>query len=294
MEKTTNKKKLGGYPAIGVVISTTLALFVIGLFGLLIIYSTQLEKQVRQNIRLQVYLRSNITETQRLQIENKILSQDYAYKEKGKAIVFVPKDVAAKELIAQTGEDFVKLIGENPLKDAYLVSIDPAYHSKDQIEKIMADIAKMNGVFDVFYIKELIEKVNDNAMRIGFVLSGVIIILLITVVLLINNTLRLAMFSQRFLIRSMQLVGAKNGFIQRPFLFRAAGYGIISGIIAAVILYALSDYAQREVTELSEVHNQDQFLVLICIMLLLGIIVAVVSTYFSIQKYLRMSLDQLY
>jgi cell division transport system permease protein len=294
MDKGTRKKKLGGYPAVGVVISTTLALFVVGLFGLLIIYSTQLEKQVRQNIRLQVYLKSNITETQRLQIENKILSQSYTFKEKGKAIEFVSKDDAAKKFIAETGEDFTKFIGENPLKDAYLVSIDPAYHTKQQMEKIKTDIEKMKGVFQVFYVEGLIESINDNVVRIGLILTGVIVILLITVVLLINNTLRLALFSQRFLIRSMQLVGAKNWFIQRPFLLRAAGYGLLSGIVAGIILYLLSDYARREVTDLSLLHNQEQFLLLLSVLLILGIMVAVSSTYFSIQKYLRMSLDQLY
>jgi cell division transport system permease protein len=294
MEKVTRKKKLGGYPAVGVVISTTLALFVVGLFGLLIIYSTQLEKQVRQNIRLQVYLKSNITETQRLQIENKILSQNYTYKEKGKAITFVSKDEAAKKFIAETGEDFTKFIGENPLKDAYLVSIDPAFHTKQQMETIKADIEKMKGVFQVFYVEGLIETVNDNVVRIGLILSGVIIILLITVVLLINNTLRLALFSQRFLIRSMQLVGAKNWFIQRPFLLRAAGYGLLSGVVAGIILYLLSDYAKQEISDLSLLHDQEQFLMLLSLLLVLGIIVAVSSTYVSIQKYLRMSLDQLY
>jgi cell division transport system permease protein len=294
MEKVTRKKKLGGYPAVGVVISTTLALFVVGLFGLLVIYSTQLEKQVRQNIRLQVYLKSNITETQRLQIENKILSQAYTNKENGQPLVFISKDEAAKKFIAETGEDFTKFIGENPLKDAYLVSIDPSFHTKQQMETIKTDIEKMKGVFQVFYVEGLIESVNENVVRIGLILGGVIVVLIVTVVLLINNTLRLALFSQRFLIRSMQLVGAKNWFIQRPFLMRAAGYGLLSGGAAGLILYLLSDYAKKEITDLSLLHNQDQFLILLSILLVLGIVVAVSSTYFSIQKYLRMSLDQLY
>jgi cell division transport system permease protein len=296
MEKVTHKKKLGGYPAVGVVVSTTLALFVVGLFGLLLIYSQQLEQQVRENIKLQVYLKSNLTQNQRLQIENKLLSQDYTYKEKGKskAIMFVSKDEAAKKFIAETGEDFTNFIGENPLKDAYLVSIDPAFHSKEKIEKIKSDIQKMNGVFQVFYVEGLIEAVNQNVVKISLLLTGIILILLITVALLINNTLRLALFSQRFLIRSMQLVGAKNWFIQRPFLLRAAGYGLISGIVASSILWLLSDYAQEKISDLILLHDKNQFLFLLGILLVLGIIVAVVSTYFSIRKYLKMSLDELY
>jgi cell division transport system permease protein len=294
MEKVSHKKKLGGYPATGVVISITLALFVIGLFGMLIIYSQQLEKQVRENIRIQVYLKSNLTETQRLQIENKLQSLDYISKDKKKSVTFVSKDEAAKKFIAETGEDFTKFIGENPLRDAYLISVDPTYHSKEKMEKIKASLLKMNGVFQVFYVEGLIETVNDNVTKIGLFLGGVILILLITVILLINNTLRIALFSQRFLIRSMQLVGAKRSFIQQPFLLRAAGYGLLGGLIASLIIWALSNYAQQRIADLTLLHQQDQFLMLQGILLLLGVIVTVISTFFSIKKYLNMSLDELY
>lgn len=294
MQQSTRKKKLGGYPAVGVIVSVTLALFVVGLFGQLIIYSQQLERQVRQNIRLQVYLKSNLTENQRLQIENKLLSQQFTSKEKKGAVAFVSREDAAKKFIAETGEDFTKFIGDNPLKDAYLVAIDPAFHTKPQLEKIKTDIQKMNGVFQVFYVEGLIESVNDNVMKIGLFLGGLILVLLITVVLLINNTLRLALFSQRFLIRSMQLVGAKNWFIQRPFILRAAGYGLLSGAIASLIMWILSDYARAKITDLNLLHQPDQFMILIVLLMLLGITVAVISTFFSIRKYLKMSLDQLY
>jgi cell division transport system permease protein len=129
MHKNSNKKKLGGYPAIGVVFSITLSLIVMGIFGLLLIYSQELEQQVRQNIRVQVYLKSNVTENQRLQIENKLASQEYVSKENGPGVVFVSKEDAAKKFIEETGEDFVDFIGENPLRDAYLISIAREYNS---------------------------------------------------------------------------------------------------------------------------------------------------------------------
>jgi len=294
MEKPKNKKKLGGYPAIGVVLSITLSLLVIGVFGILVIYSQELEQQVRQNIRVQVYLKSNLTETQRLQIENKLLSQDYVSKENGTGVVYVSKDDAAKKFIEETGEDFIKFIGENPLRDAYLISIDRKYHSMKQIEKIKNEIQNMSGVFQVFYVEGLIESVNSNVNKIGLILLGLISVLLITVVLLINNTLRIALFSQRFLIRSMQLVGAKKWFILKPFLFRASGYGLLAGINASALLWSLSKYAQNKIEDLSILHNQNQFLTLLGILWIVGIAVAVVSTLFSIRRYLRMSLDQLY
>jgi len=294
MERTVRKKKLGGYPGIGVVISIVLALFVIGLFGVLVIYSRGLENLVRSNIHMQVYLKSNLTETQRLQIENKLLSQDYVSKAGGTGIQYVSKDEAAKKFIAETGEDFTKFIGENPLHAAYLVSIDPAFHSPAKMTKIKADIQKMNGVFQVYYVETIIQSVNDNVSRIGYFLIGLSAVLLIAVVLLINNTLRLALFSQRFLIRSMQLVGAQRWFIQRPFLVRAAGYGLLAGVITCVLLWQLSMYAQSKIDDLSLLHNQSQFLLLLAGLTVLGILVAVTGTFFSMRKYLRMSLDQLY
>lgn len=294
MEKGTHKKNLGGYPATGVVISITLALFAVGLFGLLMIYSQQLEKQVRQNIRMQVYLKSNISETHRLEIKNKLLALDYISKDEDRALTFISKEDAAKKFIAETGEDFTSFLGENPLRDAYLVGIDPKYHTHDQMETIKAELQKINGVFQVFYVEGLIEAVNDNVTKIGMVLAGLIFLLLLTVALLINNTMRIALFSQRFLIRSMQLVGARKWFIQRPFLIRAAGYGLLSGVVASCIIWLLSDYAQEKITDLKVLHQQQQFFMLLGTLMLLGILVAVLSTFFSIRKYLRMSLEELY
>lgn len=294
MEKGTHKKKLGGYPATGVVISITLALFVVGLFGLLLIYSQQLEVQVRQNIRMQVYLKSNVSETQRLEIKNKLLAFEFVSKDEARGLTFISKEEAARKFIAETGEDFTNFIGENPLRDAYLVGIDPTYHSHEQMEVIKADLQKMNGVFQVFYVEGLIEAVNDNVTKIGLVLASLILILLVTVALLINNTLRIALFSQRFLIRSMQLVGAKKWFIQRPFLIRAAGYGLLSGCVASCVIWLLSDYAQKSITDLKVLHHQEQFMLLLVVLLVMGIVMAVLSTFFSIRKYLKMSLEELY
>ena len=294
MHKSTRKKKLGGYPATGVVISITLALFVVGLFGILLIYSNQLEKEVRQNIRMQVYLKSNVSETQRTEIKNKLLALDYVAKGEHQALTFVSREEAAKKFIAETGEDFTSFLGENPLRDAYLVSIDPKYHTNDQMEKIRTEIQKMNGVYQVFYVEGLIESVNQNVAKIAVVLVGLILLLLVTVALLINNTLRIALFSQRFLIRSMQLVGARRWFIQKPFLIRAAGYGLLSGVIASIIIWLVSDYAQKKIEDLKALHNQEQFMVLLAMLLVTGMVIAVLSTYFSIRKYLRMSLEELY
>lgn len=293
--KYTSHKKPGSYPTIGVIVSITLALFVVGLFGLLIIYSVQLERVVRENVKMQVYLNGNLKETQRLQIENKIISMNFVNRSvDGKGIVYISKEEAAKKFIGETGEDFTKFIGDNPLKDAFLISIDPGFHSKAEIEKIKKEIESINGVFEASYVEGLIESINQNIKKIGLVLLGLVSLLLLTVILLINNTMRIALFSQRFLIRSMQLVGAKQSFIQKPFLVRAALLGLTGSVIAIILLFSVINYAQSEIEDLSLLHNQEHFLILGGGMMATGILISVISSFFSTRKYLHLSLDELF
>lgn len=295
MQQSYTRKKLGSYPSVGVVISITLALFVTGLFGLLIIYSQELERVVRENIKLQVYLKSNLTETQRTQVEKKLEQLPYINKAVTEdPIAFISKEDAAKKFIAETGEDFNQFLGENPLHDAYVLTIDPSYHSKASVDKIKVELEKMNGVFEVFYVEGLIESINENVTRLGIILAAIIALLLITVVLLINSTLRLALFSQRFLVRSMQLVGARKWFIQRPFLIRGMAYGILSGILASAGIWLMVNYANQNIEDLALIQNKDRMITLSICLIMVGMIVAVTSSYFAIRKYLRMSLDELY
>lgn len=293
--KYLSRKKLGSYPTVGVVISITMALFVIGLFGLLIMYSIELERAIRKNVKLQVYLNSTLTTPQRLQLERKLLAMPFIAKESiDNKLLFISKEEAAEKFIQQTGEDFTKFLGDNPLKDAYLIPIDPSYHSTTAINKIKKEIEKDAGVFQVAYVEDLIDSINKNIKNISLILVGIACLLLLTVVLLINNTMRIALFSQRFLIRSMQLVGAKQWFIQRPFLTRAAFLGIVSGALAMTVLYLSVRYAQNKIEDITLLHNEQQFLYLTGCVISTGILIAVISTYYSIRKYLRLSLDELF
>lgn len=291
--KFNTKKKLGSYPYISVVFSITLALFVIGVFGSLVIYSKELERLVRENVKIQVYLKNQITETQRGQIEKSIASKPFISKNQN-AIQFISKDEAAKEFIKETGEDFKKFLGENPLRDAYLVKIDENYHDVHSLKNIKAEVEKIGGVFEVYYVENVIESINKNIAKIGLILIGLVSLLLVIVVLLINNTLRLALFSQRFLIRSMQLVGAKRSFIQKPFLIRASFHGFLSGVLATALLIGILIFATRKVEDLTLIQNNDRLMVLSGTLILIGILVAVTSTYRAVSKYLKLSLDELY
>ncbi|GHN01949.1 cell division protein FtsX [Cytophagales bacterium WSM2-2] len=288
-----SKKKLGSYPSVSVVFSITLALFAIGVFGALVIYSKELEKIVKENIRVQVYLNSRVTKEEREKIGKQLALKSFVLKTND-AVKFVSKEEAEKEFIRETGENFKKFLGENPLHDAYLLQVGELYQSKASLMGIKQEVEKMAGVFQVDYKENLIESINQNITRIGLILMGLVAVLLVIVVLLINNTLRLALFSQRFLIRSMQLVGAKKWFIQRPFLFRASIHGLFSGVIASGMLVGLISFATKRIEELKLVQNNDRLLILMASLLLLGLIVAVVSSYRAVNKYLKLSLDELY
>ena len=289
------KKKLGSYPYVSVVLSTTLALFVIGVFGMLIIYSNELERVIRDTVKVQVFLKNNLTTSQRLQVEKNIAARYFIPKNKPEgAVLFVSKDEAAKEVIKETGEDFKKFLGENPLRDAFHVSIDPLYHDSKSLAQIKKEVESITGVYQVYYVENLIESINKNVTRIVLILAGIAAILLLTVVLLIHNTLRLALFSQRFLIRSMQLVGATRWFIQWPFLIRAIIHGLVAGILAAAMLFGLASLAHRRIEDLALIQNKDNMILLAASLLVIGMLVAFFSTYRAVSKYLQLSLDELY
>ena len=294
-EFRVKKKKLGSYPFVSVVFSITLALFVIGLFGVLVIYSRGLARLVQENVKLQVYLKNQLDKENLVAIEKELKSADFVLKGPlKKSIIFISKEEAAKTFVKDTGEDFQKFLGENPLRDAYLIIVDPAFHDKQKLSAIKTRIEKVKGVFQVYYVESLIESINKNIAKIGFVLMGLAGILLLVVVLLINNTLRLALFSQRFLIRSMQLVGATRTFIQGPFILRAALHGTFSGLMASGLLWVIIEYGHRKIEDLQLIENRERILILLASLLALGIFVAVISTWRAVHKYLKLSLDELY
>ncbi|MBS1949674.1 MAG: Cell-division-associated, ABC-transporter-like signaling protein FtsX [Cytophagales bacterium] len=290
---TSHKKKLGSYPSLSSVFSITLALFAIGVFGALVIYSKELEKIIKETVRVQIYLNHKITPEVKLKIEKELYAKNIVSQSKN-AIQFISKEEAEKQFISETGENFKEFLGENPLRDAYLVRISEEWQSKEKLALLKNDIEKIPGVFQVYYKENLIESINQNITRIGLVIMSMVALLLIVVVLLINNTLRLALYSQRFIIRSMQLVGAKKWFIQRPFLFRASLHGMLSGVLASALLIGLLAYASQRIEELKLIQNNERLLLLMASLLLVGIIVAVVSSYLAVNKYLKLSLDELY
>lgn len=299
MAKSTNKakrkKKLGSYPFLSVIVSVSLTLFAIGLFGWVLVNAQKLTAYFKENIEVQVYLDKQITENERIILNKTLSSKDYVLISGDQAqITFISKEEAARNLIGQTGEDFLTILEDNPLKDAYSLKIAPQYHANNEMEKIKADMEAIPGVFEVSYVKSLIASVNENVGTISLFLVIFAGLLMLISIILINNTMKLALFSQRFLIRSMQLVGAKKGFIRKPFLLRAILHGIISGVLASGLLFIFINYANNKIGELKIIQVQEKIFILYAILILFGAFVGYLSTHIAINKYLKLSLDELY
>jgi cell division transport system permease protein len=293
--KVRKKKKLGSYPYVSVVFSISLALFVIGLFGFLMIHTSHLTDSIRENVTMQIYLDKFANENDKIKINRILTSKPYiAVVDNKPQIEFISKEQAAEVFIKDTGEDFIEFLGDNPLRDAFNIKLNTSYQQLDSLKLIKAELTRISGVFEVVYVESLVESINNNLAKVGIILMSFSIILLITIVILINNTIKLALFSQRFLIRSMQLVGAKHGFIINPFVRRAALHGLIAGLLACLILYGLLNYANLKFTELKSLQRLEEILVLFGGIVVLGIIIGSMSTFKAVNKYLKMSLDELY
>ena len=289
------KKKLGSYPYVSVVFSITLALFVIGLFGLLLLHANSLTRMIRENVTMQIFLNQTISESEKIQIQKTLAGKEYvAVMEDQPQITFISKEEAAEQFIEDTGEDFTQFLGENPLRDAYVININTDFQDTEALAKVKLDIERMNGVFEVTYVENMIRSINENLAKVSLVLLGFAVLLVIIVAVLINNTIRLALFSQRFLIRSMQLVGATAGFIQRPFLRRSFFHGISGGILASVLLLFVLQYMNQQIEDIEQLQNPASIFILMGLLLLVGGFIGFLSTYRAIKKYLKMSLDELY
>ena len=245
------KKKLGSYPTFLVVFSITLALVVIGLFGLLLLHAHKLGESVRENLEVQVYLERDLPETELLRLQQDLEANPDVARRDGRAQVrFVSKEDGARQLLASTGENFHDFLKDNPLRDAYALKINPTHTDTASLRRLGRRLGQLRGVFEVQYPKSLFTSVNQNLARVSLLLLGFAAVLVLVVVILINNTIKLAMFSQRLLIRSMQLVGATRFFIRQPFIRRATWQGLVSGALAGLVLLILLQYAYLEITQL--------------------------------------------
>jgi cell division transport system permease protein len=289
------KKQLGYFKFGSVLFSTTLSLFIVGLFGIILIQASSLTKMIRENIEIQVFLNKELSQKQLDDLRKNLAQRPFVLNtEDSLYLRFVSNKEAAETFIKNTGEDFTKFLEDNPLRDSYVFSVSEEFQSSEQLTLIAKDLEAMPGVFEVSYMTDLVDSINKNLFKVSLIMGGFILILIVTVIMLINNTIRLALFSQRFLIRSMQLVGATRGFIRKPFIVRAFFFGVLAGILASGILYALLEYTKGNIEGFASLQNTELMVLLFAGLIITGGCLSGISTLRSVNKYLNMSLDELY
>lgn len=271
------------------IISITIVLFMLGLAGVLLLQAQNLSAYFKENIEVTLILSDNATYDEAQMLETKLKTEPFV-----KSAVYVSKEDAAKRYMQQNTEDFRKVLDYNPLFAAINLYLKAPYANADSLRAIKARLQKTAVIEDVFYQEALLDMINVNAGKLGFILLVMSIIFLITAFALIDNTIKLAMYANRFLIKSMQLVGATRWFIAGPFIRQSIYNGIVSGIAACLILAMLLLFAQWNLPELSALYDPLSFLLLCVVVVLIGITISWWSTKQAVLKYIQMQLDELY
>ncbi len=272
------------------VIGVAIVLVIIGVMGWLFLNFNQLGNSLKEDIRISAYLRTQNKDTI-AQIQSYITAQPYA-----KNVQYVNKESAKTIWNSENNEDWSKILDYNPLPESIDFYARAQYVTPDSLQKISNNIMALYGnqITDLQYPQVLVSNLADRASKLGLIFLVVIILLCVIVIVSIDNTIRLAMFSNRFLIKTMQMVGATRQFIARPMDLRAVLNGFISALIAIAILFSLIQWAESQFVQLKAIRDTEQTLILFGGMILMGVTISLYSTHRSVIKYLKMRLDDLY
>ena len=285
-QKTPTKKNPSFAYAI---ISIAMILFIIGLFSFGVYVIQKEINAIKESVQIDINLKPDVTEEQKSALANYLKKQKYISK-----IAYKSKEVAAEQFEREIGQNFREILGDNPLYDAYIINLNSTYSSPAFVKDIKSAMLSQPGVQEVFYSELAISTTGATLKPITIGIVVLSVIMLIVAFLIIDNTIRLMMYSQRFVIRSMQLIGANEWFIIKPYILKSIGSGIISAILAICILAGI---VYLTIYKFSIVFVSQDFVILSAIavgLLLFGILISITSTYFSVRKYLKIKLDQLY
>ncbi len=274
---------------ISTVFGIAMVLLMIGLLGLLLVDANNLSRYVKENIVLNIFVDEGAHETDVLQLQKQLDANPIV-----KQTQYVSKELAARNLQKDLGEDFVKFLGYNPLSQSLDVYLKAEYANNTDIDKFKADLLKNPLVKEVKYQRSLVDQMNQNLTSISLIILAFAAIFVILSVALINNTIRLAIYSQRFLIKSMQLVGATKNFIRKPFLLYGIWHGVLGALIAIIILMGTLYLAEKQIPDLVILQNYTEFGIVFLIVIGLGIFISGFSTFLAVNKYLRLKIYNLY
>jgi cell division transport system permease protein len=271
------------------ILGVTLVLFVLGIIGWLVINANKMGDYFKENVEVGAYLRGDMNPKDSIAIMEYIASKPYV-----KSMEYVTKEAGKDRYMKEENEDWSRVLDANPLPNAIYFRIKKEYVQGDSLDNIKTDLEQQTYISDVSYPKALVTQMNKNLRIASIVLMVIAILIALVVIFLIDNTIRLAMFSNRFLIKTMQMVGATRWFIARPMNKRAIINGAISGIIASVILYIVVVTLENYADWLKVVHDNNLMFLLFFVLIIIGISITLFSTHRSVIKYLKMKLDDLY
>ena len=283
----TNTQITGSY--FTSVISISLVLFLLGIVGFMILNAQRLSDYVKENIGFNIELKDNIREADIQQLRKILDAKVFV-----KSTEYITKEQAAVETQEALGEDFINFLGYNPLPSSIKVKLNAKYANTDSIVKIENELSKYQQINEIIYKKTLIHEINENVRKISIVIISFTLLLFLIALSLINNTIRLSIYSKRFLIHTMQLVGATRSFIRRPFIIKSAWHGLISGMISIALLILLIYFAQKQVEDVIEFVKPNILAILFGSLILVGILISSISSFFAVNKYLKNNIDALY
>ncbi|MCF2594057.1 cell division protein FtsX [Bacteroides caecigallinarum] len=270
-------------------ISTTMVLFLLGLVVFFVLTANNLSVYIRENIAFSAILDDGIKETSIIKLQESLNKKDYV-----KQTVYISKDQALKEQIDAMGTDPSEFLGHNPFNASIEIKLNAGYTNPDSIKWIEKELMTNKSILEVSYPQNLLESVNRNLQKISVFLLGLAVLLSLISFSLINNTIRLTIYSKRFLIHTMKLVGASWSFIRRPFITRNLWIGILSGAVANAILTALAYTAVKYEPELLAIVSPESIIIVAAAVMVFGMIITTLCAYISINKYLRMKISELY
>jgi len=271
------------------VVSITLVLFVLGLLGMVLLNANMLSNHVKENLGFSIVLVDNAPENQVNALLKKLDAMPAV-----KSSEFVSSDDAAKELQEELGEDFISFLGYNPLFPSIDVKLNAAYANPDSLKVFESSVMENNIAREVSYQENLVSMVNDNVKKISIALIAFSFLLLLIAIALINNTIRLSVFSKRFLIKSMQLVGATQSFIRRPFVIKGVIQGFTSAVISILLLVGLLFFIEKQVPDIATLQNTKMISIIFVGITFIGIVISWISTHFAVKKYLGIKTDELF
>ena len=270
-------------------ISISLVLVLLGVTILVLFMGNGLSRFVKENMSFNVMLSSEVSDAEISKVRNNLDSQPFV-----KSSRFISKEEAKEQLIRDLGEDPEELLGYNPAQDCIEIFLHSEYANSDSIAVINKVIRRNSNVTDLLYQQEAIDLINDNLSKVMAVLLILAAVLLLISFTLIRNTIRLSVYSKRFIINTMKLVGATGGFIRKPFVINNIFTGIIAGIIADLIILGVITYFSREYAEIQPIISSMDLIIIFTIVILLGVIISTLATAFAVNRYVKMKSDQLY